>query len=336
MDDNIIKLKTLLQDKKKIVIIPHSNPDGDAMGSSLGLSHYLGLKGHDMTVITPTNYPEFLKWLPGDDKVVRYWKEDEPAKNLILNAELIFCLDFNALSRIGKLEPFVNESKAIKIVIDHHIAPDDFPDILISEVTASSTCELIYKLICDLGDKNLINLDIASCIYTGILTDTGGFQFPSTSADVHRIAAHLFEIGVDHTYIYQQVFNSFSESRLRLFGFSITEKLKVFDRYKTAIISLNREDLKRFNIKTGDTEGLVNFPLKMKEINFAVLIIDRTERIKFSFRSKGSFDVNKFARKYFNGGGHKNAAGGMSKETLEDVVKKFEEVLPAYEKDLNY
>lgn len=336
MNETIEKVKELLGSKRKIVITTHANPDGDAMGSSLGLANYLNQKGHFAAVIAPTNYASFMNWLPGNEEVLIYPKSEAASQKLMEAADIIFCLDFNSLDRIGEMKVFVEKSKAVKIVIDHHPLPGDFPDFLFSDVTTSSTCELVYNFIESLGDISFINKEIAECLYTGILTDTGGFQFPVTTPRVHRITADLIEKGIDNSGIYHRMFNSFSESRLRLFGFSITEKLKVYPELKAAMISLNKEELQRFNIRTGDTEGLVNYPLKITGVNFASLIIDRTERIKMSFRSTGSFDVNNFARKHFDGGGHKNAAGGQSTEPLEAVIAKFEKVLPDYKGVLNY
>ena len=321
---------------KKIVITTHSNPDGDALGSSLGMLHYLKLKGCSPVVIVPNAYPDFLAWMPGENEIINFqWKSERGAR-LIAEAELIFSLDYNALSRAGDMEKHLQNSKAPKVMIDHHIAPEPFADFPFSNVSASSTSELVYDFIVAAQDEKLISKEIAECLYAGILTDTGGFQFPITSPKVHRITASLIEKGADNSLIYQRIFNTYSESRLRLFGYCLVEKMKLFKDLRTALITLNREELQRFNIKTGDTEGLVNYPLKMDGINFAALIIDRTERIKLSFRSQGSFDVNKFSRAHFNGGGHKNAAGGQSNDTLDAVINKFETVLPQYAAELNY
>ena len=333
---DIEKVKPLLAGGKKIVITTHSNPDGDAMGSSLAMFHYLKKIGCFPAVIVPTGYPDFLAWMPGDSGVINYTKQAAQADKIIAEAEIIFCLDFNALPRTGDMEKALQNSKAIKIVIDHHISPDSFPDFLFSDVNLSSTCEMVYDFIVAAGDDEMIDRDIAECIYTGIVTDTGGFQYPITSPKVHRITAALIDKGVDNSGVYEKVFNTYSESRLRLFGYCLVEKMKLFKELKTGLITLDRDELKRFNIASGDTEGLVNYPLKMADINFAALIIDRTERIKMSFRSKGKFDVNAFSRAHFDGGGHKNAAGGQSKEKFEEVVKRFEETIPGYKAQLDY
>jgi bifunctional oligoribonuclease and PAP phosphatase NrnA len=254
----------------------------------------------------------------------------------INGADLIFCLDFNSLKRINELGNTVEQSKARKAMIDHHQQPDNFAEFAYSDVKASSTSEMIYHFMQLMGDSNLMNKDIATCLYAGIMTDTGSFQFPATSPAVHRITAELLEQGIDFVDIHHRINNSFSESRMRLFGFSITERMKIYHEYKCALIWLSAEDLKQFNIKIGDTEGLVNYPLKVKGINMAALVVDRTEQIKLSFRSVGQFDVNQLCRKHFNGGGHINAAGGQSKESLEKVIEKFESILPEYKELLNY
>lgn len=337
MDKNEVeRVKALLTPGKKIVITTHTNPDGDAIGSSLGMYHYLKRKGCQPAVIVPNAYPDFLAWMPGENVVMNFqWKTEHGAR-LIADAELIFSLDYNGLARTDKMENYLKNAPAPKVMIDHHLLPDTFALHTFSNTEASSTSEMVFDFIAAAGDEELINSDVATCLYAGILTDTGGFQFPITSPKVHRITALLIERGADNSMIYQKIFNTFTESRLRLFGYCLVEKMKLFPELKTAVIALNREELQRFHIKTGDTEGLVNYPLKMDSINFAALIIDRTEKIKLSFRSKGSFDTNKFSRAHFSGGGHKNASGGQSSETLDAVLKKFEEVIPAYKDELNY
>lgn len=329
-------LRQLLSTPKKIVITTHQNPDGDAMGSSLGLYQYLIKKGHSVTVITPTGYPEFLKWMKGHQEVVVFTWHVAKCRTLVADAEIIFCLDFNALSRIGDLGDMVAQATAAKVMIDHHLEPQPFPDYMLSDITASSTCELIHDFILMLGDHHLIDTDMAESLYTGLLTDTGGFQHPNTTAKVMRICSDLMEKNIRASWIYHTVFDNFTESRLRLFGYCINDKMKVLPELKTAIISLNAEELVRFNVKSGDTEGIVNYPLKIAGLNLSVFVVDRTENIKLSFRSIGDFDVNTFARKHFNGGGHRNASGGSSTDTLFTTLKKLEAVLPDYKNDLDY
>lgn len=333
---NLEELKGFLSQPRRIIITSHINPDGDAMGSSLGLYNYLQPLGHKVSVVVPSNYPDFLKWMPNDGKVYIYPYQQSEAQRLIAEAELIFCLDYNALGRIGDVGTAVAANPCPKVLIDHHLFPDDFARYVLHRVEASSTAELVYEFFEQLGVADKVNADIAACLYTGILTDTGGFQYPNTSSKVHRIVADLLETGMDHNKIYRDVFNSFTEMRLRLFGYSITEKMKLYPEYKAALISLSKEELQRFQVRSGDTEGLVNYPLKIQGINFAAFVADRNEVIKLSFRSVGSFDVNQFSRAHFGGGGHVNAAGGQSKEPLEKVIAKFEEVLPQYKEQLIY
>lgn len=336
MIENFDQLKELLSSPKQIAITTHQNPDGDAMGSSLALMLYLRKKGHQVYFISPTTFADFYKWMPGCEETIIYPYNNGKAKEVIDKADVFFCLDFNAQKRVGPdMAPVLEASTAVKVVIDHHLYPDDFPNYLYSRITASSTAEMVYDFIELMGDEALLDKEIGTNIYTGILTDTGAFQFPSTSAHVHRIAAALIDLGVENSYVYQQVFNSYTEMRLRLLGYCI-DNMKVYPELHTALITLNRDELQRFQVKSGDTEGIVNYPLKIQGINFSAFITDRTEQIKMSFRSVGSFDVNAFARNHFNGGGHMNAAGGSSKDTLQNVIKLFEENLPKYKDNLNY
>ncbi len=333
---NLTELKGFLSKPRRIVITSHINPDGDAMGSSLALYNYLQPLGHKVSVVVPSNYPDFLKWMPGDQKVYIYPYQPAEAQRLIGEAELIFCLDYNALGRIGEVGTYVAANLCPKVLIDHHLFPDDFACYVLHKVEASSTAELVYEFLEQLGAAHKVDANIGACLYTGILTDTGGFQYPNTSARVHRIVANLLDAGVDHNKIYRDVFNSFTEDRLRLFGYCITEKLKIYPEYKATLVSLTKEELQRFHVRSGDTEGIVNYPLKIQGINFSALVVDRTEVVKLSFRSVGKFDVNQFSRSHFNGGGHVNAAGGQSKEPLDAVIAKFERVLPDFKEQLMY
>ncbi|MDX2002218.1 MAG: DHH family phosphoesterase [Chitinophagales bacterium] len=335
--ENFDALSHLLASPKKIVITTHQNPDGDAMGSSLAMWQYLKKKGHQVTVVVPTNYPDFLKWLPGDKEVLIFPYQHSKSKQLVDEAEVIFCLDFNALSRINDLgQQMKLNTRAFKVLIDHHLEPENFADASLWKVSASSTAELVYEFIQLNQDAHLIDKDMADCIYTGLLTDTGGFQHPNTTPKVMHIAAEMLDRGIDPSYIYRMVFNSFTELRLRLFGYCITEKLQIVPELRTAIIALDRNELVKFQVRSGDTEGIVNYPLKISTINLSAFVVDRTEMIKLSFRSIGSFDVNTFARKHFNGGGHHNAAGGTSHDSLEQTLKKLETLLPQYKEQLVY
>ncbi|OFY87605.1 MAG: exopolyphosphatase [Bacteroidetes bacterium RIFCSPLOWO2_12_FULL_35_15] len=329
------EIKALLSTPRKIVIVTHWSPDGDAMGSSLGLYNYLIKKKHKVTVITPNDYPSFLFWLPGNKKVINFSLNARPAKLAVAKAELIFCLDFNSLKRIDALGDEVSKSKALTCMIDHHLQPEDFADFQLHTIEACSTCELIYDFIELLGDKKLIHKDIANCLYTGIMTDTGSFRFPSTTAKTHRIVAALITAGAANAEIHNRIYDDNAEDKLRLLGFCLAEKLTVLNEYSTAFFSLRSDELKHFNYKKGDTEGVVNYALSIKGIRFAAFFVERDGEVKTSFRSKGDFNVNLFSRKHFSGGGHANAAGGMSELTLDETVIKFVSLLPEYKKQLN-
>ncbi len=313
----------------------HYNPDGDALGSSLALWDFLNNAGHDVRAIAPSDYPNFLRWMPGESEVVHFKKKEKLAIQLVEEAEIIFCLDFNKLSRLNVMQECVDRSTAFFALVDHHIDPDGFADFMLHDAKASSTAELIYQLLVELAGKEVINENIASCLYTGIMTDTGSFRFPSTTPETHLVAAHLIESGANPDTIYNLVNNSFSEFRLRFFGHCLINKMKILPEYKTAYIYVDRKELGQFRIGSGDLEGLVNFPLMMRDIQFAALITDRIENIRLSLRSKGEFDVNLVARQHFNGGGHKNAAGGKTTEKLEQTVERFETMLPNYKSLLN-
>ena len=327
----------LLGKKKKITIISHRSPDGDSIGSSLAIWHYLKHLGHQAKVVTPDEAPDFLNWLPGFDEIIPFDKINEEATKQLDSSDIIFCLDFNTLSRVGEGMQKVVEanSKAFLINIDHHQEPDSFPHFRLSDTKASSTAELVFEFCEKISGKKWMNLAFAQAVYTGILTDTGSFRFSSTSARTHQIAAELISLGVQPALIHQSVFDSYSADRLKLLGFALNQRLKLYPKFKAAIIALSEKDLQRFNFQRGDTEGLVNFPLSIKSVVMSILITEKDKKIKMSFRSKGDFKVNEIAAKYFNGGGHLNAAGGLSDYNLEQTVKKLEEIMPNYEKDLN-
>lgn len=331
----IKEVKALLNKPKNIVIVTHWSPDGDAMGSSLGLYNYLIQLKHKVTVITPNDYPSFLFWLPGNKKVIDFSKSSKPAKTLVAKADIIFCLDFNSLKRIDILGDEVAKSKGIKFMIDHHLQPEDFARYMLHTVKACSTCELVFELIQMMGHKKLMNKDISNCLYTGIMTDTGSFRFPSTTAKTHRIIASLIEAGAENADIHNRIYDGNTENKIKLLGYSLSEKLKVFKEYKAAYFSLTEAELNKYKYQKGDTEGIVNYALSIEGIRFAAFFVERDGIIKTSFRSQGSFDVNVFARKHFNGGGHANAAGGMSELSMEKTLKKFEDLLPAYKTALN-
>lgn len=324
-------LKELLAEPKHIVITTHHKPDGDAMGSSLGLFNYLIQKGHHVRVVSPTDYPAFLQWLPNNPEVIIYTEKPEESREYVANADLIFCLDFNTLSRINELGEYVRASKAQKVMIDHHLEPEGFDDYRHWTINACATAQLVYDFIVTvMGERNLINKDVATCLYTGIMTDSGSFRFPTTTAEVHHIVADLINCGAENWKIHQLVYDNFSENRLRFLGDCLLNKLEIFPEFNSAIITIRKEDLEKYQIATGDTEGIVNYALSINGIRLAVLIIERRDRVKLSLRSTGDFPANEICKKYFDGGGHRNAAGGASDESVDVVREKFNTILPEY------
>lgn len=335
-EHEISSIKQLLSTKKKIVIVPHKNPDGDAIGSTLGLYHYLIKGNHQVHVITPNDYPNFLKWIPGENTILKYDYQTKQCDALINEADIIFTLDFNALHRAGNMETILANSKGIKIMIDHHQAPDSYATYMFSDVTMSSTCEMVYHFIHMLDDKNIIDKNIATCLYVGIMTDTGSFRFPSTSSGTHQIIADLMDKGANNSEIHNNVFDSNSYQSLQLLGCALTN-LKVVPESRTAYITLSQEELNKYDYKKGDTEGIVNYALSLENVVLAAIFIEDKQEgiIKISLRSKGNFSVNDMSRNHFEGGGHINAAGGKSYLSLKDTVEKFISILPCYNKALN-
>lgn len=330
---DISALNKLLAQPCKIVITTHHKPDGDAMGSSLGLYNYLIQQGHHTKVITPTDYPDFLAWLPGNENVIIFTDHMDASAALVADAEIIFCLDFNTLSRINELGELVRASGAIKIMIDHHLEPEDFDDYRHWDINACASAQLVYDFIVNhLHHKALVNKDVATCLYTGIMTDSASFRLPNTTPEVHRIAAELIEAGAVNWHIHELVYSNSSESRLRFLGHCLSEKLEVLYEYNTAIISVNRQELEKYGIITGDTEGIVNYALSISGIRLAAFIVERTDKVKLSLRSRGEFPASEICKKYFNGGGHRNAAGGTSTNSLQEVINEFKQILPEYKK----
>ncbi len=331
--------KAYLNQPRKAVIVTHFKPDADALGSSLGLAGFLRKKGHKVQVITPSDFPHFLAWMPGSQDVIALSKENpEPEKkalDTIAKADVIFCLDFSSLNRINDLGDVVKKSKAKKVMVDHHLEPEKFADFVQWDSKAASTAGLVFELIKELDEESLMDEAIANCLYAGLMTDTGGFRHSNTTQKEFLIASELVGFGADPSNVSRQIYDNNSIERLRLVGFVLNEKLKILPEYNTAYITLSQEDLKKYGSQTGDTEGLVNYGLSVKGMKLAVILYDRKDEIKLSFRSVGDFDVNALARKYFEGGGHKNASGGSSKLSLEDALKKFLEVLPLYKDQLN-
>lgn len=324
------EIKKLLSTSKNVVIIPHRNPDGDAIGSSLALYHFLK-ENHEVTVVAPNDYPSFLKWLPGDDNVRFFDKQNSQSKKVLNKADVIFLLDFNALHRIGgDMQKTVEKFEGTFIMIDHHQQPDEsITNYMYSDPTICSTSQMMYHFIDKLGEIDKINAAMATCMYVGIMTDTGSFRFPSTTSTTHRIIADLIDKGANNAQIHNNVYDTNSFSRLQLLG-SALSNLKVETDYRTAYITLSQEELDQFNFQKGDTEGVVNYALSLENIIFAAIFIEDVEQqlIKISFRSKGSFSVNQFARDHFSGGGHDNAAGGRSELSLNDTVTRFLKLLP--------
>ncbi|SDS30943.1 phosphoesterase RecJ domain-containing protein [Formosa sp. Hel1_31_208] len=333
--DDINSIKGLLSSPKTIVIIPHKNPDGDAIGSTLGLYHYLKSMNHTATVIAPNDYPDFLKWMPEESSILKYDSKKVESDALIRDADIFFTLDFNALNRIGQMETAVTEAHGIKIMIDHHQQPDNYATYMYSDVSMSSTCEMVYNFIDMLGDSDKIDANIATCLYVGIMTDTGSFRFPSTTSATHNIIGHLIDKGANNSEIHNNIYDTNSYQRLQLLGRALSN-LKVIPEYRTAYITLSQEELNTFNFKKGDTEGVVNYALSLHGVIFAAIFIENHQEdiIKISLRSKGEFSVNEFSRAHFSGGGHTNAAGGKSDLNLQDTIDKFISILPQYIEDL--
>lgn len=326
---DIEAIALLLATPKKIVIIPHRSPDGDAMGSTLGLYHFLLKYNHEAVVIAPNEFPDFLAWLPGSETVKIFEKDKENCTKILQEADLIFTLDFNAFHRVGnEMEKVLTELKSTYIMIDHHQKPDDYAAYTYSDTGFGSTCEMLYNFIIFLGKKEAIDKTIGTCIYTGILTDSGSFRFPGTTGNTHRIVAELIDLGVENTKIPNLLFENSSYQRLQLLGRAL-QNMKVLAHHNTSYTTLTQEELNSFEYVKGDTEGIVNYGLSIKGIVFTAIFIENTDEkiIKISFRSQGDFDVNQFARDHFNGGGHRNAAGGRSEVSMEETIVKFENLV---------
>lgn len=331
---SVEKVKDLLKHPTEILITSHYNPDGDAIGSSLAMVAYLRMKGHTVHLILPNDFPDFLGWMPGIEETVIYFHHSKLADRLLASAELIFCLDYNAIPRVNLFADKLFNAKGYKILIDHHLQPEDHFDLLFSVIDTSSTSELVYDFIDAIGDRNLISKPIAINLFVGIMTDTGSFSFACNYPHTFEVVAELLKAGVDTEFIHRLVYDTYSEGRMRLLGFCLSERMVVLTEFATAYIWLKRTDLERFGFKPGDTEGVVNYALSMKDVSFAALFTEKSDRIRISFRSKGNFSVNDFARQHFNGGGHRNAAGGDSFSIMEETLTHFESLLPEYKESL--
>ena len=327
-------LKKELSVPRQILLTTHQGPDGDAMGASLALYHFLKKQGHDVSVITPNDYPEFLHWLPSNSVVVNYMRQKPLAEELIEKTEYIFHLDYNHLKRSADMSRSLYQCKAVRVLIDHHLAPELPSKYIFSETEVSSTCELLFCMMKQ-WDAGLIDRDIATCLYTGIMTDTGSFCYRSTGKQTFSVAAELMGYGIDRAGIYDKVYDNYTEGRMRLMGYCLNEKMEVFPQYCAALISLNLDEQGQYGFVVGDSEGFVNLPLSIKGIRFSAFFLEKEDKVKISFRSKGNFSVNDFSRKHYSGGGHLNAAGGDSKKPMNELLQQFRELLPLYEKELN-
>jgi len=320
----IQEILPLLNSPKTVVIVPHQKPDADAMGASLAMYHFLKQFGHNVNIISPSNWASWLNWMPGCGDVIDSDLNREKANKVFENTEWLFCLDFNAFHRAKNLEAKLESLRCTKILIDHHQQPDEKSfDYGISDTRKSSTCEMIYDFIVESGYGEKMNKEIIDCIYAGVVADTGSFRFSSTTADVHKLVANLKQRGLEHMQVHNELFDNFLENRLRFIGHVLMNRMEVMYEYNTVLLTVPKSDLIKFNIKTGDTEGLVNYPQSISGIKLVAIVIDRDEERKWSFRSKGDFDCNNFARKYFEGGGHFNASGGRSSDSLEKTVQTF-------------
>lgn len=333
-EDLIQEAKSMIEDAENIVITTHVSPDGDAIGSSLALCDFLKSIEKNVTVIVPNDFPGFLKWMPGASDIIVYEKKKNLAESAIAQADLICALDFNVLKRIENLGIIVADSAAKKIILDHHLDPGNFADLVISYPQFPSTCEMVFRLICRMGYFTEMTKECAECIYTGMMTDTGGFTYNSNNTEIYIIISELIKKGINKDAIYDKVYNNYSESRYRLMGYMLYEKMKIYPEYGTAMISLTSEELSKYDFKKGDTEGFVNMPLSIKGIIFSAFFKEEGGKIKCSFRSQGDVATNEFAAKYFNGGGHKNASGGEMYRTMEETIAEFEKELPSLKEEL--
>jgi phosphoesterase RecJ-like protein len=321
------ELAKLFAGSDNILLISHINPDGDAIGAQLALFYYLLSTGKTADMIAPNNLQEFLKWMDGADKINVFIRQRERCKELIERADLIVMLDFNQSNRLGEAEQLVLASKAKRVVIDHHLNPDNYSDLLISDPSACSTSEIIYRIVTELNGSPFIYRPYAEALYVGIITDTGNFDHGSYSGDTFRIVADLLETGIDKGKIQNLVYNNFSSDRMRLMGYALNQKMVIIPEFQTAYISLSKNDLKTYHYVKGDTEGFVNMPLSINGIVFSVFFVEKDGFVKLSFRSKGTFPVNEFASRFFYGGGHLNASGGEYPDTLENTVSYFLKIL---------
>jgi phosphoesterase RecJ-like protein len=317
-----------------VVIVPHDNPDGDAIGSAIGFAEILADFGHNVNIVTPNDYPDFLKWFASEVNIIKYDSKKKVGKAAIKSADILIMVDFNEASRAGKLEKKLLEFSKPKILIDHHPHPTNFCDFMISEPQYSSTAELIFDIVNQIGLSKNITQNAAEALYTGILTDTGAFNHNTSRPNTFKVVSELMKFGIDTEKIQSGVYHNFSASRMKLLGYCLNEKMVVYPEYRAAVITISKDELERFDFKPGDTEGFVNYPLSIKNIVFSVLFVEKEKLVKASFRSKGNFPTNQFAKEHFNGGGHLNASGGESKLSLKETFEKFTQLLPEFKNQL--
>ncbi len=324
----------LTADKIKITIIPHEHPDGDAIGSAIGFGEALKGFGHQVAIISPSDYPDFIKWFSSSIQIIVFSKNKSLSKEILKQSDLLICVDFNEVSRAGDLEKTIRKYSKPKILVDHHPYPTNFCDVMVSETHYSSTAELVFDLVHSTGLESYLNKNAAEALYTGILTDTGSFSHNTSDPNTFRVVSELMKSGIDTKKIQSEVYHNFSISRMKFLGYCLSQKMEVLPELRTAIISISKKEQDDFSFKTGDTEGFVNYPLSINDIVFSAIFIEKDDIIKASFRSKGDFPVNDFSSKHFNGGGHINAAGGEAKLSLEETILKFKQLLQGYKRQL--
>lgn len=334
LEKEITALANLLSQPRKILLLSHINPDGDAIGSTMGMYHFLQKTGHEVTAMVPNVFPEFLAWLEGSNEIIAFQDNQKKGRKAIAEAEVIICLDFNDYKRLKEMGKLLETSKATKVLIDHHPDPDNAYQIKIHDTTVSSTSELVYHFIVGSGNRPILNSTIASPIYCGIMTDTGCFNFNSSKPETFEVVADLLRCGIDKDAIFDNVFNNFSHQRMRLMGYCLHKKMIVLPHFHAAYISLTKEEMERYNFQPGDSEGFVNLPFSIKGINIAALFTEKKDIIRVSMRSRGNFAINQICQEHFNGGGHKNASGGEVHISLKKAIKKFEKILKLNESQI--
>ncbi len=328
------KLKTLINGARDVLIATHVNADGDAIGSTLAMAMVLGKLGKQARVVVPNDYPAFLRWMPGSERIMIYRNGPEKVRDFAEKADLVMFIDFNDPGRLEKAEQIVLSSAAPRVLIDHHPNPVDFAGLVFSEPRLGSSAELVYRILCDLGFRTLIDREIAECLYTGIMTDTGSFSYSCSYPEVWHTVADLLTWDIDRDRIHALVYDNYSEDRMRLMGYCLNEKMQIFPEYGTGIISLSRKEMEQFNHQPGDTEGFVNLPFNIRGVKFTALFLEKQSHVKISFRSRGNFAVNAFSNEHFRGGGHVNAAGGEWDKPLDKAVERFISLLPSYKEEL--